>query len=475
MVTCSGSPASGSFQSAGRPPARTPTRRSGWRAGRPAPASRGPGELLVPVALGSACKEVGLGRGDRRGPGGPERRRSGAAAAGPATSSGPARASTPIVAARRGRRLDGGGAWRVPSQESAVRTHPPARGGSPPTDDGRVRSDLRGCPPDPPPRRVAFRRARIRRRRRRAAGGGPPRSRPHRLRGARRPAARPPPRPAPGPRAGADPLGRTASLLVDLPVDRQPAGWRFVDAPGRDAARADAFLRADLDELAEAADGWTGPLAVSVVGPWSLLASVELNRGERSVSDPGARRDVVASLAEGCRGTSRTCSASSPGRRSSCTWRSRRWPPSWPDGCPPSPGTGRCGPSTARRSATACGTSWPPCARRTPSPCSGSTPRRRRGRSCARWGRRGGARRPRPRPGRLGVRRACVEDGLRLWAGALPVPARTGLPVPSDAAVVDAVRQPWRRIGLPATALADVVLMPATGSPTRRRPSCGTC
>lgn len=103
--------------------------------------------------------------------------------------------------------------------------------------------------------------------------------------------------PARGP--GADAVGRTASLLVDLPVDLQPVGWRLVDHPGRDAGRADGLRSADLDALAEGADGWTGPLALGAVGPWSLAASLWLPRGERAVVDDGASRDLVASLAEG--------------------------------------------------------------------------------------------------------------------------------------------------------------------------------
>ncbi len=103
--------------------------------------------------------------------------------------------------------------------------------------------------------------------------------------------------PARGP--GADPTGRAGALLVDLALDLQPSGWRFTDHPGRDQFRARTFLRNDLDALAEAADGFTGDLVVPVPGPWSLLAAVELPRGERSVIDPGARRDVTESLAVG--------------------------------------------------------------------------------------------------------------------------------------------------------------------------------
>ncbi|KGN32294.1 vitamin-B12 independent methionine synthase [Knoellia sinensis KCTC 19936] len=100
---------------------------------------------------------------------------------------------------------------------------------------------------------------------------------------------------------GSDMIGRSAALLADLAVDLQPSGWRFTDRPGRDLARARSFWRQDLDELAEAYDGYAGPLKIQVAGPWTLAASIELNRGERSVTDEGARRDLVGSLAEGVR------------------------------------------------------------------------------------------------------------------------------------------------------------------------------
>ncbi len=106
--------------------------------------------------------------------------------------------------------------------------------------------------------------------------------------------------PARGP--GADMIGRAAGLLVEMPVDLQPAGWRLVDRPGRDAARTAAFLHEDLDLAAEAYDGYTGELKVQVAGPWTLAASVELTRGEKAVVDEGAARDVVASLAQGVAG-----------------------------------------------------------------------------------------------------------------------------------------------------------------------------
>ena len=86
---------------------------------------------------------------------------------------------------------------------------------------------------------------------------------------------------------------------MDLPVDLQPHGWRLVDSPGRDQRRAASWLRSDLDALAEAFDGYAGPLKVQVAGPWTLAASLWLPRGERALTDPGARREVVESLAAG--------------------------------------------------------------------------------------------------------------------------------------------------------------------------------
>jgi methionine synthase II (cobalamin-independent) len=103
--------------------------------------------------------------------------------------------------------------------------------------------------------------------------------------------------PARGP--GADLVGRAAAVLVDLPVDLQPTGWRLVDRPGRDLARAQAWLRQDLDVLAEVAEGYAGPLKIQCSGPWTLAAGLYLPRLERAVVDAGAARDLVGSLAEG--------------------------------------------------------------------------------------------------------------------------------------------------------------------------------
>jgi methionine synthase II (cobalamin-independent) len=98
---------------------------------------------------------------------------------------------------------------------------------------------------------------------------------------------------------GADMLGRTAGLLVDLAVALQPSGWRFGDRPGRETARARSFLAEDLDTLEQHAGDFDGPLKIQVAGPWTLAAGIETRNGQRALADRGAVRDLTASLAEG--------------------------------------------------------------------------------------------------------------------------------------------------------------------------------
>jgi hypothetical protein len=104
--------------------------------------------------------------------------------------------------------------------------------------------------------------------------------------------------PARGP--GADLTGRTAALLIDMPTELTPSGWRFAARPGRDLRRAKSLLSADLDTLEEVAAGYQGPLKIQAGGPWTLAASIELTRSQDPVlADPGAVADLTASLAEG--------------------------------------------------------------------------------------------------------------------------------------------------------------------------------
>ncbi|MEU1476400.1 methionine synthase [Streptomyces sp. NPDC001668] len=105
--------------------------------------------------------------------------------------------------------------------------------------------------------------------------------------------------PARGP--GADMIGRTAGMLVELYARVEPSGWRLGDRPGRDTKRARSWLGEDLDALEEFTQGYEGQVKVQAVGPWTLAAALELRNGEVALSDPGACRDLAASLAEGLR------------------------------------------------------------------------------------------------------------------------------------------------------------------------------
>lgn len=103
--------------------------------------------------------------------------------------------------------------------------------------------------------------------------------------------------PARGVEAGM--IGRSLTLLEGLSADLQPAGWRLLDAPGADLRRAASLLAHDLDVVEEHAQERTGLVKQQVAGPWTLAATVELQRGEKVLSDHGARRDLAESLAIG--------------------------------------------------------------------------------------------------------------------------------------------------------------------------------
>lgn len=115
---------------------------------------------------------------------------------------------------------------------------------------------------------------------------------------------------------GSDAVGRTAALLLELPVDVQPYGWRFVDRPGHDLRRASSALSTDINVLADvvgAGELVPAELKIHVQGPLSLAAAIHLHYGERSLSDYGARRDIAQSLAAGLTGHVEKLRAAVPG------------------------------------------------------------------------------------------------------------------------------------------------------------------
>ena len=93
--------------------------------------------------------------------------------------------------------------------------------------------------------------------------------------------------------------GRALAVVSHLGADLQPAGWRLTDAPGIDHRRARSLLAQDLDVLEEQAEGYTGAFKIQVTGPWTLAATVEKPRGDKVLSDHGARRELAQALAEG--------------------------------------------------------------------------------------------------------------------------------------------------------------------------------
>ncbi|MGH3685484.1 MAG: methionine synthase [Pseudonocardiaceae bacterium] len=115
----------------------------------------------------------------------------------------------------------------------------------------------------------------------------------------------------PGRGAGADLIGRTAALLVDLAIELVTSGYRVTARAGRDHRHGVDLLRGDLDALEQAADSAGARpevIKLQAAGPWTLAAEVELYSGHKVLNDPGAVREFAASLAEGLRGHAREVS-----------------------------------------------------------------------------------------------------------------------------------------------------------------------
>jgi methionine synthase II (cobalamin-independent) len=108
----------------------------------------------------------------------------------------------------------------------------------------------------------------------------------------------------PGRGPHADMTARALAVAADIGADLQPAGWRLTGsqgAAGIDHRRAVSLLGQDLDLTEELTQGYTGRFKIQVAGPWTLAATVEKPRGDRVLSDHGARRELAEALAEGLR------------------------------------------------------------------------------------------------------------------------------------------------------------------------------
>ncbi|MGN6300868.1 MAG: methionine synthase [Angustibacter sp.] len=264
--------------------------------------------------------------------------------------------------------------------------------------------------------------------------------------------------PARGP--GADLVGRAAARLVELPVDLQPSGWRLVDRPGRDLARAQAFWREDLERFAETFDGYAGRLKVQLAGPWTLAASLQLTRGERALTDAGAVRDLVQSTRESVAGLVAEVGRLVPGAQVVLQLDEPSLPAVLDGRLPTVSGYGRvpavAAPEVREGLAAVLGAARAAGASTVVHCCADDAP--------VALLRDSGADAVSLDTTLLDASgwesvAAGVEAGVRLWAGALPT---TGEPAPTRR-TADLLTSRWRDVGLPVRDLADVVVTPACG------------
>ncbi len=225
--------------------------------------------------------------------------------------------------------------------------------------------------------------------------------------------------------------------------------------------RARSFLHADLDSLAEAADGWSGPLKVQACGPWTLAATVSLTRGERVVTDDGAVRDLVDSLAEGLAQHVGDVRRLVPGAEVVVQLDEPSLPAVLRGGLPTVSGFGKLSavePVVVEAALTrvvdrlrtaGVATVVAHC-------CASDVP--------IGLLRAAGVDAVALDTSLLGSRgwesvAVAVEAGTRLWAGLVP----TSGPLPATTELVDRLHRPWRDVGLGADLLADVVVTPTCG------------
>ena len=155
---------------------------------------------------------------------------------------------------------------------------------------------------------------------------------------------------------GADMVGRTAGLLIDIPVEVTPRGWRLAERPGRDMARARSMLSTDLDVMEEVLEGYRGSLKIQLCGPWTLAAALEAaahaERGHRRSGRRG-RSDRLAGRRR--RRVRRRRHQARPGRPACRAVRRALAVRAWPRArCRPRAGC----PGWPRPRRTCCATGW---------------------------------------------------------------------------------------------------------------------
>lgn len=253
-------------------------------------------------------------------------------------------------------------------------------------------------------------------------------------------------------------------LLVELPAELGPHGWRLADRPGTDATRLAAARREDLDALAVAAHGWSGPLVVPVCGPLTLAASVYLARGDRAVGDPGAVAEIAESLAAGTAEHLAAVTRAVPGARPTVMLHEPLLAPVVAGVLPSFSGYARLravpAPVVSERLSRVVGVLRAAGAERVVLHV---------GPGAAVVGAARGA-----GADALGVETSAlderawervaeaVESGTALWAG-VPQPATSQCAGPDVRGVADAVLRGWERVGLDRAGLRDVALLAPAG------------
>lgn len=264
--------------------------------------------------------------------------------------------------------------------------------------------------------------------------------------------------PARGP--GADLIGRTGGLLAELPVELYVARWRIAPRPGRDLRRARDLMERDLDQLAEQAEEYTGPLKIQAAGPLTMAAGLELPIGGRMLRDPGAVRDLTGSLAEGLRVHVAAVARRLPRASVVLQLDEPSLPAVLAGHIPTESGLGAYRPvepsAAASALRTVIETVGVPVVVHCCAPDVPLEPIREAGAAAVAL--------DLELVTDLDPLGEAIDAGLGLLAGVAPALPSPGAPAPTSAQLADRVRQFWDRLGFPRRQLAEqVVLTPACG------------
>jgi hypothetical protein len=76
--------------------------------------------------------------------------------------------------------------------------------------------------------------------------------------------------------SGAGSMSSSTGSPARARAETTTGGWRIAERPGRYMRAALSMVSADLDAIEEVFSGYEGPLKLSLCGPWTLAATIEL-------------------------------------------------------------------------------------------------------------------------------------------------------------------------------------------------------